>query len=372
MEPAKISPTQLFVLILLFELGSALLYPIGTDANQNAWLAILIAMVGGFAIFLIHYALYSYYPDQLPTTYTQKILGKFFGKIASFLFMLFIMYLAARALRDFGEMLAIIGYPRTPLIINHFILILVAIYAVRKGIEVIGRTGEILFAFIYILAIFGFIFIIASDLIHLNNLKPFLEDGILPVIKVAFTHVVFFPFGEVFVYAMIFPYVNKPKKIKKAGLLALLLIGINLAISTAINISVLGYTKIERTQFPLLNTIQAIEIAEFLQRLDIFFMLSIIILGFFKVAIYFYVVVIGVADLFKVKESSQLAVPLAFVIIFLSIVVANNSLEHIAEAKKISSIYVQFPFQVLIPTFLLLIAFFKKRKQNRLANDTKT
>ncbi|GIN71930.1 spore germination protein KB [Bacillus sp. J14TS2] len=362
MESAKISPFQLFVLILLFELGSALLYPLGITAKQDAWLAILFAMVGGFGIFFIHYALYHYYPDQLPTTYTQRILGKFFGKIAAFIYMLFILYLAARALRDFGEMLAILGYPQTPLVINHFLLILVVIYAVRKGIEVIGRAGEILFTLIYVLAIFGFIFIIASDLIHLSNLKPFLEDGILPVLKTAFTRVVFFPFGEVFVYAMIFPYVNQPKKVKKAGILALLLIGINLAISTAINISVLGYTKIERTQFPLLNTIQAIEIAEFLQRLDIFFMLSLIILGFFKVAIYFYVVIIGTADLFKIRESAKLAFPLAFVVIFLSIVVANNSLEHIEEAKKIASIYIQLPFQVLIPALLLLIAFFKKRK----------
>lgn len=365
MEPAKISPFQLFVLILLFQLSSALLFPIGIEAKQNAWLAILIAMVGGFAIFFIYYALYSYYPDLLPTSYTQKILGNFFGKIVSFLYMLFILYSTARALRDFGEMLAVIGYPNTPLIINHFLLILVVIYAVHKGIEVIGRTGEILFVFIYVLAILGFIFIISSDLINLSNLKPFLEDGIFPVAKVALTQVVFFPFGQVFVYSMIFPYVNQSKKIKKASLLAIGLVGINLAISTLINISVLGVDKIERTQIPMLNTVQAIEIAEFLQRLDIFFMLSIIILGFFKVAIYFYVVVIGTADLFRIKKPAQLAFPLSFVVLFLSIVIANNALEHIEEGKAISSLYIDFPLQVMIPALLLLIAFFKNKKKKK-------
>lgn len=297
MEPAKISPYQLFVLIILFQLGTTLLFQIGIEAKQNAWLAILIAMVGSFGVYLIYIGLYHYYPDVLPTTYVQKILGKFPGKILAFLYMLFFLYLAARVLRELGEMLAVVGYPSTPLVMNHLLLIIVIMYTVRKGIEVIARSGELFFAFIYLLAITGFIFIIASDLINLSNLKPFLEDGIFPVFKVAIDRVLFFPFGEIFAFSMILPYLNKPKKATITGLLALGLCGINLAISTVINISVLGVHTLERTQFPLLNTIQSIELAEFLERLDIFFMLSLVILGFFKLAIYFYVAVIGTADI---------------------------------------------------------------------------
>lgn len=76
MEKAKISPYQLFVLILLFQLGSALLLPLGIDAKQNAWISILMAMIGGFFLFLIYHRIYLYYPDSLPTTYVQKIFGK--------------------------------------------------------------------------------------------------------------------------------------------------------------------------------------------------------------------------------------------------------------------------------------------------------
>ncbi len=44
MEKAKISASQLFILMVLFELGSALLVPLAIDAKQDAWLAILLGM----------------------------------------------------------------------------------------------------------------------------------------------------------------------------------------------------------------------------------------------------------------------------------------------------------------------------------------
>lgn len=49
MEKAKISLYQLFVLILLFELGSAILVPLAIDAKQDAWLAILSGLIGGYS-----------------------------------------------------------------------------------------------------------------------------------------------------------------------------------------------------------------------------------------------------------------------------------------------------------------------------------
>ncbi|KAB7706980.1 GerAB/ArcD/ProY family transporter [Bacillus aerolatus] len=363
MEKAKISAYQLFVLIVLFEIGSALLVPLAIEAKQDAWLAILLGMTGGFFIFFMYHRLYLYYPDCLPTTYVQKIIGKFCGRILAFLYMIYFLYLAARVLRDFGEVLAVIAYPVTPITLNHAFLVLVVIYTVRKGIEVLARTGELFFVLIYLLAISGFILLLVSGLIDLNNLKPMLEEGLSPVIKVAFTQSLFFPFGEAVVFAMILPYLNNPKKAKIIGLSALGLSGINLAISMTVNIGVLGVSQVLRTQFPLLSTIQMIQLAEFLERLDIFFMLAVIVLGFFKISLFFYAAVIGTADLFHIKKPSQLAFPIGFVLLFLSIIIASNIMEHFREGLQIVPVYLHLPFQIILPLLLLIIAFFKNRKK---------
>lgn len=362
MEKAKISSYQLFVLILLFQLGSALLLPLATDVKQDAWIAVLIGLIGGIFLFFIYYRIYTYYPDALPTTYLQKIIGTFFGRILAFLYLIYFVYLSARVLRDFGEMLAILGYSNTPIAVNQALLLLVVIYTIKKGIEVLARTGEMFFIFIYLLAIIGFILIVLSGLINFDKLRPVLEHGIIPVVKVAMTQNIYFPFGEMVAFCMIFPYLKHPSKLKATAIFAIGLSGINLAISTAVNISVLGTAYISRTQFPLLVTVQAIELAQFLERLDIFFMLAMIILGFFKISIFFYVVIIGTADLFHLKEPSRLAFPIGYVVLIFSIVIASNMSEHFEEGLEMIPVYLHLPFQVIIPFILLVIAIFKNRK----------
>ncbi|MEH7558504.1 GerAB/ArcD/ProY family transporter, partial [Priestia megaterium] len=111
MEKAKISASQLFILMVLFELGSALLVPLAIDAKQDAWLAILLGMVCSFALLLVYHKLYTYYPDLLPTEYMQRILGKVLGTVIAFVYILYFMYDASRVLRDFGEMLLTFAYP---------------------------------------------------------------------------------------------------------------------------------------------------------------------------------------------------------------------------------------------------------------------
>ncbi|TYR81622.1 GerAB/ArcD/ProY family transporter [Priestia megaterium] len=363
MEKAKISASQLFILIVLFELGSALLVPLAMEARQDAWLAIFLGMIGSLFLFLIYHQLYSYYPDELPTEYMKKIVGKYLGSLLAFLYIVHFAYAAARVLRDFGEMLVTFAYVDTPLFIVNALLMLAIIYTVRKGIEVIARTGELLFILIYILAVFGFILIVSSGLMDLNNLKPVLEEGISRVLKVVLTQSLFVPFGEAVVFIMILPYLNDSKKARITGLCALVLSGINLTITMAINIAVLGVNLTGRSQFPLLTTVQSIQVADFLERLDVFFMLALVVGGFIKICVFFYAVVIGTASLFKVKKSSTLAYPLGLVILFFSMTIASNFQEHLQEGLELMPALLFIPFHATIPLVLLIIAYIRKKRE---------
>jgi spore germination protein KB len=362
MEKAKISAYQLFTLILLFELGTAIV-SLGSDAKQDAWLAVLIGMAGGFCLFFMYYGLYRYYPDIPPTEYVQRILGSVLGKIIAFLYVLYFVYMAARILRDFGEMLGVIAYPATPLFVLNALLLLVVVYTVYKGIEVLSRTSELLFVLMFLLAASGFLLIILSGNMAIANLQPVLKEGLSPVIKTAFTQTLYIPFGEFIVFTMIFPYVNEREKVKRTGLWAMGISGVALALITAVNISTLGVGLTSHSQFPLLTTMQRIELAEFLERLDIYFILFAIIGIFLKVSIHFYAAVMAASHLFHVKHPSHLAYPMGMVVLLLSTAIASNYPEHIQERLKIIPLYVLLPLQVVVPALLLIIAFFKNRKK---------
>ena len=92
-------------------------------------------------------------------------------------------------------------------------------------------------------------------------------------------------------------------------------------------------------------------------------MLTLILGGFFKISLYFYVAITGIANLFNFKEPSRLVYPMGIVILILSITIASNYAEHISEGTHFISLRIFLPFQVIIPVLLLIIAFFKHRKK---------
>lgn len=93
-------------------------------------------------------------------------------------------------------------------------MILVVIYTVFKGIEVVARTGELLFVIMIMLAFFLFLLIAISGLIDVSNLRPAFEDS-SKVLNTVFTETLYVPFGEIIVFTMIFPYLNQAKKWEK-------------------------------------------------------------------------------------------------------------------------------------------------------------
>lgn len=367
MEKAKISAKRLFVLIILFELGSSLLVIPGQSAEQDAWIAILGGTAGGLVLFLMHHYFYQFDPKSTAYESMFKVLGKPIGWAVSFLYIIYYAYIAARILRDFGEMVLTSAYSNTPLLFVNGMLIAVCIYTVRKGIEVLARAGELLFGVMFVISAIGFILIVSSGLIKPYELMPVLGNGPGPVLHAVFTQTLFFPFGEIIVLTLILPFVNEPKKVKKTGLSAIAISGFLLALNVAINISVLGVDLNKRSRFPLLSTIQTIQVAEFLDRLDVFFMLVLVIGGFFKMGVFIYAVTEGLSTLFKLKKPSKAVHVVGIVILLLSASIASNISEHIKEGISFVPVYVHLPMQIILPALICLIALAKKRKNKKSA-----
>ncbi|MCZ0755895.1 GerAB/ArcD/ProY family transporter [Anoxybacillus sp. J5B_2022] len=361
MEQARLSARQLFMLAILFEHGSAMVIPLGVDARQDVWIAILCGMVFGGMLFLVYYRLFTYYPAVPLTSYSQQIVGPFFGKGIALIYVLYFLYIAARVLRDFGELLLTFAYPETPLFILNAVMMITVMYATYKGIEVLARTGELFFFSLYLTAFLGLALVMMAGLIDVHRLQPVLEEGWKRVFKVVFTQTLYVPFGEMVVFTMLFPYIHQPEKAKIVGCLSMFLSGINLAVMMATNIAVLGADTVSRSTFPLLNTIQEIRVANFLERLDVLFMIALVVGGFFKISLFFYAGVIGTADLFRVKEHQRLVYPLGLSVLLLSIAIASNFSEHIKEGLNIVTVYMHVPLQIVLPLLLLIVAAIRHR-----------
>lgn len=374
MIQAKISPFQLFCLMFLFELGSAIVVGLGLGAKQDAWLTILLGMICSIPLFLLYTYLYQQYPDIPLTSYLPRILGKFIGFPVAIVYTVYFFYIAARVLRDFGDLMIISIYDLTPLYaINGFMILIIA-YGIYCGIEVIGRASEQIFFIMVLLIFFGIGITLLSGLIDVRNLSPFLEGGWKPVISTVLLQTYTFPFGEIVVFTMLLPHLNTPQLVKKIGIFALIGSGSILSLTIAIEISILGVAGTSSAQFPLLETVTKVSIGGFIQRLDVIVVTTLILCMFVKILVFFYAGftgIIGILNLSKKKHKRYCLLIISIVLLFYSQTMAGSFTEHIKVGLEWVPLYLHLPLQTGIPVLLFLIALIKKTIQNKMNTEEK-
>lgn len=335
MEKARIDRVQFFILLILFEMGTSLVTPFSISAGKDAWLAILFGSLLGCLFFLMYYQLYQWFPEDSFTGYVKKILGKKLGTAVGYIYAIAALYISSRVLRVFGEALLSSTYPETPLVIVHALMILVVIYAVNKGIETIARTAELTIMIVFILAIFGFVLIVLSGVMDIDRILPILENGFVPVLKTVVTETMNVPFGEVMIFTIIFPYLNNNRRMRIIGVGAMLLSGIMIAGTMLINILTLGFHVVEDSGFPLLATIQMISVADFIERLDVLFLIVLFIDVFSKLVLFFYFGLIGLTELFGLESHKQISYPIGMIVLFCSLTIATNYSEYAYQSINI-------------------------------------
>ncbi|MDR4947995.1 GerAB/ArcD/ProY family transporter [Neobacillus cucumis] len=361
MQQAKINGFQLFSVIFLFELGSAILLGMAGEAKQDAWITILLGIVSGCVLYFIFSKLNDLFPSMPLTSYIPKILGRYIGTLFACLYVGYFMYIASRVLRDFEELLIMTAYRSSSLLTIGIIMVICVMYAAYKGIEVFFRMSELCFFIILFILILLVIFEVASGIIRFNHLQPILENGWRPIFKSFFPTTLTFPFGEMVTFTMLLPFLDKQDKARKIGIIGVTISGGVLLLFTLLNILIAGADITSRSSFPILTAVGYINIADFVQRLDTVVIISMVLLGFVKITVFFFCAMIGAADVFKLKQPQKLIYPMGFIVLIASRIIASNYFEHLNEGLQVVPYYLHLPFQIMIPTILLLIAIIKRK-----------
>ncbi|MBT2687737.1 GerAB/ArcD/ProY family transporter [Bacillus sp. ISL-47] len=367
MSKIKIDGIQLFCLMVLFLFGTAVFLDLGSGANQDAWIVTLLSPIAGLILFTIYYQLYKHYPDLPFTEYVKKILGRYLGSIISYIYIIYFIYIASRVLRDIEELLISSPYSRTSIITLGICMTFALIYAVNHGIEVFSRVACIGFVMIGGTLFILIILYVISGLIHFDNLTPILAEGWKPIVMEIVPVNITVPYGELILFTMILPFLNRKTKIMKVGSLAIGFVGLYLTINTILLISILGPNLLDRSAFPAMAAVGYIQIAGFIQRLDPFIILLIVILGFMKVAMFFFCAQIGMNHLFKLKPNIFSTYSIGVIICLCSIIIAPGYRSHLDEGLKVVPYVLHIGFQIVIPVLLLILVLVKRKAKQWMA-----
>ncbi|MBO7745912.1 endospore germination permease [Paenibacillus sp. MWE-103] len=360
-KTARIGPLHLFAWITLFELGSAVVIPVGMEAKQDAWIVIVIGCLIGMAFFGgVFGTLYRLYPELPLTAYIRRIVGPVPGWLIGFGYLLYFIYISGRNTRDFSDLLTAAVYDMTPMFAIAMFMLLVVGYVVRLGIEVFGRTAFLFFLFSCFLFLFIVTLAVFSDMSQANRMLPVLGEGWKPVLKALFPTNLTFPFGEMVVMTMFLPYLSKGYKAVGVGVSAMAFSAVLLCLATFVNISVLGIEIASRATFPLFTSLSRLRLAEMIQRMDSVVLFLLVITSFFKIATFLFAAVLAAGDLFGVRNLRALIMPIGLIVLFLSLTMAGSLTEHLQEGLKIVPYYLHLPLQFGIPILLLIIGLIRR------------
>jgi len=359
----KITTKQLFSLIVLFEIGSAIIFAQGIDAKQDAWIAIAIALCVGFLLMWMYTELQKKFPNKNLAQIIIVLTGKVIGIPLILMFALYFFHISSLILVASEEIVGTTFLNETPRTVLCLIFMSTIIYILWLGIDVLAKIGELLLPYILVTILSIFILLFFSGRIAIVELSPVLSEGILPVLKAAFK-VSSFPFGETIAFLMIWYKIDNKGDIRKVSFWALGISGIILICTTTLMISVLGVHYTSISTIPLLKIIKLINVASILTNLDSFSILFIFVTSFIKASVFFYAGVSCISSIFKKIYIKWISIPCGIIIIITSILLMPNYATYLLIGIKITPMYIHPFFLFFLTPLLFIISLFKNTPPN--------
>lgn len=357
MNRESISLKQAISLITLFIMGSTLVIGSGAEAGRDSWLAIILGMIFALPMLLIYARILSLFPGKDLFDIIEYIFGRFLNKIISILYIWFAFHLGVLVIRNLGEFINTVSLINTPMIVPMFCITFLCAWAVKSGIEILGRWSE--FTLIILILFIAITMILLIPIINLTGIQPMLFKGCKPVLLGAFSFFSF-PLAETIIFCLIFSYIEGGKSsYYKAYMWGLIIGGTIVLITSLTEILVLGEFYYTSFYFPSHSTISRVGLSSAIQRMEIVVSITFLGAGFIKISICLLGTCNGIAKLFRLKNYKFIVTPISLLMLILSYSIYDSMIEMFEWAFKTWRYYA-FPFQVILPIIILICAELKK------------
>lgn len=363
MKTSRISLNQMLTLLVLFLSSSATLVSVGRFSGQDVWIAILISSVLGTILYTIYYRISKLHGFQSLPEIIRDIFGKWIGGVVILAYIGYFLFLTTALLKSTSDMVnATLMIDANHLLVIGLLMIPI-LYGLVLGVNVIGRSSELLFYIVCLCFIPLLIAVFTSDIFKFENLMPVLEKGFSSLKKDIYT-LTLFPYGEAITFLFIFPLIpndNKGKILKYSyiaiALATFILLGIDV-----MNVGILGANLTENFIYPFFNAMKMVGISVLFERVDPLAIIILMTTCFFKISIYFYGALICLEKIVVRFNYRQLAIPVGILLVIAATRISVNRVENIHLAISENPKWLLPIFQLAIPGVIWLVSEIKYRK----------
>lgn len=318
-ENLKISSLQIGV--VTFFLSQVSFFPliskiIFKNVQQDIWISSIIGFLIGLFILKLFLTLQNKLDDKNILEYTLYKFGKYLGNIINFIIIISVIIMMVSLFSKFSIFLNVNYLPNFPILTLEVSFIILITYIIKKGVETIFRSSQIL-------GIISILLITCSVILNiynfnLNNIFPIFEHEITSIFS---SSIYCAASATLPIFLLtIFPknIVNKKEKYNKIIISGYIVSSIVTFIILLSTLLVLGKHLVINFEYPEFIAFKQIQYFYFIERLELIFSMiwifNIFIFG--VISIYFIYEYIKVT--FKIKNNNVIPILIGIIIILIS------------------------------------------------------
>ncbi|WP_028402701.1 spore germination protein [Ectobacillus panaciterrae] len=264
--------------------------------TPDVWISVilggLIAMMAGVIIVKLG----QQFPRKTFYQYSQEIVGKWVGGLLSLLIVCYFIMTCGfqtRSMTEVTSFLLLEGTPKWAIIMT---FLWVGLYLVIDGINPIARLFDIIYPIT--IGIFLLVAFMSFGIFEIDNLRPVLGLGVMPVLKGIKTTALAYTGPEVML--LLVAFMEQPNKAVKAVLVGIFIPMIFYVITVVMVIGALSIDGVVTRTWPTLTLMRSFEIPGLLfERFESLLIVIWIMQMFATYAISLYIASLGLAQLFK-------------------------------------------------------------------------
>ncbi|MGG0790721.1 spore germination protein [Peribacillus simplex] len=296
----QITTPQSAVIVINFILGTGLLTLPRSSTEKvhtpDVWISVILGGVISIIAGVIMVKLSQQFPEKTVYQYINEIVGKWVGSFLSLVIICYFLMTSGFQLRAMAEVVKYLLLEGTPTWAIIMMFMWVGLYLISGGINPIARLFEIILPLTVI--IFLVVSFMSFKIFEIDNLRPVLGDGVIPVLKGVKTTALAFSGPEIML--LLLPFMNQPKKAVKALLVGVSIPLIFYVITVVMVIGALSVDGVVLRTWPTLDLIRSFEISGLIfERFESLLLAVWIMQIFATFTITYFAAALGLAQLTK-------------------------------------------------------------------------
>ena len=358
----KISSYQALLLITVYRVIIAFTYlPVINipPANQDIWIALLLSIPYTVLICLPILYLSNKFKDLTIIEYTEKILGKSFGKTLDILYTFYLLMFTFILVAVLTEILNSTMFPETPTWATTLLMLLTCSYVAFKGLVAIARGAEIFVPFI-----FGVVFlfiILGFKNYDYNILFPIFSDSNFKEINIGAIDIGM-KFSDIIILAMITPHLEKKEDLNKVFIKSVIYSILLIIIVVVATQLALGIEYAKHANFPFFIFTRLINLFDFIQRIDALFVVAWMAGNIGKISGYLYFTTVAFTQTIGKTNNKTYIIPVSIIIFIITILIKDRrSILGVGKFLTKIILITSLIFIFIIPLITVIVYFIRRK-----------